>query len=100
MLIDGRIPHAMGGVTEKKFALSEDIHEDQKYYAAVYGVSYILYVESLEIVNSIDEIEFTNYEYRLFDRKSDSIIEFGVCGHPSKKANDYVSLLKNHKRNI
>ncbi len=99
-MIDGRIPHAMGGVTEKKFALSEDIHEDQKYYAAVYGVSYILYVESLEIVNSIDEIEFTNYEYRLFDRKSDSIIEFGVCGHPSKKANDYVSLLKNHKRNI
>jgi hypothetical protein len=99
-MIDGRIPYAMGGVSEKKFALSEDIHEDQKYYAAVYGVSYILYVESPEIVNSIDEIDFINYEYRLFDKKSNTVLDVGVCDHPSEQSNDYVAHLKSHKRNM
>ncbi len=98
--IDGRVPYAMGGKTKKTFAISEDIHQDAKYYAAVYGAKYILFVESAKIIDNIENIDFMDCKYRLFDRKSNNIIETGVCSHPSDASDAYVLFLKKHRIRI
>jgi len=95
--IDGRVPRAMGGKIKKIFALCEDIHQEAKYYAAVYGVNHILFVESAEIVYNIKDFDFMSCKYRFFDRKSNSIVDSGICSHSSKMADAHILFLKNHK---
>jgi hypothetical protein len=96
--IDGRLPYTMGGYTKREFALSEDIHQNSKYYAAVYSVEHILFVESIEIVYDIKNFDLMSCEYSLFNRKNNGIIESGICSNPSELAKAYILFFKEHRR--
>ncbi len=99
-LIDGRLPNVMGGEVKKEFVISEDIHENSKYYAAVYGIEYMLFVESVEIIDNIVDIDLMSCRYKLLHRESNVIIDSGLCSDPSKASYPYILFLKKHKRNL
>jgi hypothetical protein len=61
-------------IPRKQYAISESFFPHDKYHAAVYSKSYCFYLESNEILELIDDVNFQDCSY-VFVRKSDGFVE-------------------------
>ncbi|CAM3340590.1 MULTISPECIES: sulfatase-like hydrolase/transferase [Saccharibacillus] len=68
--IDGQLPKAFGGETERSFAFTESLHPNQTYKAAITDSDHFYYFESKHPVLNDGLIDLNGYSAKLINKQS------------------------------
>lgn len=72
---EGHVPVYFGGKEKRNFVLTESIHENRLYQAAVYDEKYAFFLLSKELMKEDESIDLSGYEVHLMERGGTEVTE-------------------------
>lgn len=93
---DGKLPHVLGGDSERGFSFSESIYPNRKYEVAIYDEKFMFYLISHEIWDNLLNLDNRDCEFKLVNRmngENETLINDEICDF-------YFEYINNHLKNV
>lgn len=91
--IEGRLPLFFGGTKEREYVITESVHLNDPYYAAIYSQDYVFYFTSGGRAAYDGRFELGDYQCRLLDREGNECFD-------KERKDYYLNILMKHVENL
>lgn len=91
--IEGRLPRFFGGLREREYVITESVHLNDPYYAAIYGKDEAFYFTSEGTASYDGRFELGDYQCRILDKE-------GRECQDKERMDYYLHILMQHAENL